>query len=216
MDTSQNYQRDSNGNAVAQTQTGPDGAADVNIVASENLATVVLAGEAHIGAAGGNKITLAVAFTRESNATPYTAGDTVSAAAATVVPAMDFATAGRVAAGTGYIVGAKLIVNVKSITPRVRVHIFNVNTVTIAGDNLPWSELYADSSKRVGYFDLPAMTTGADTTNSDMSRSIAFDFRLPYICAAASQHLYAVLETLDAVTLTSGSALTLTLMLEQD
>jgi len=164
----------------------------------------------------GSKSMIAVTITRETNATPYTAGDVISAAAATVVPAMDFATAGRIAGGSGYVVGAKLIVNVKSVTPRVRVHLFNVNTATVSGDNLPWRELYADSSKRVGYFDLPAMTTGADTTNSDMSRTIAFDFRLPYVCAASSQHLYAVLETLDAVTLTSGSALTLTLTLEQD
>lgn len=176
----------------------------------------IVAGEAHVGSIGGNKASISVSITREANATPYTARDVISAAAATVVPAMDFSTAGRVAGGSGYVVGAKLIVNVKSVVPRVRVHLFNVNTATVSGDNLPWRELYADSSKRVGYFDLLAMTTGADTTNSDMSRTVAFDFRLPYICASASRHLYAVLETLDAVTLTSGSALTLTLMFEQD
>jgi hypothetical protein len=173
------------------------------------------AGEAHIGAIGGNKTAIAVEFTRENNATPYGAGDVVSNAAAGTTP-MDFATAARVGGGSGYVVGAKLIYNVKSVVPRTRVHLFNVNTATLAGDNLQWKEVYADSSKRVGYFDLPAMVTGADATNSDMSRSIAFDFRLPYVCAAASQHIYAVLETLDAVTLTSGSKVTLTLMFEQD
>ena len=176
----------------------------------------IVAGEAHVGAIGGNKATIPVSITRESNATPYTAGDVISSAAATVVPAMDFTTAGRVAGGSGYVVGATLITNVKSVVPRTRVHLFNVNTATVSGDNLPWRDLYADSSKRIGYFDLPAMTTGADSTNSDMSRTAAFDFRLPYICAAASRHIYAVLETLDAVTLTSGSALTLTLIFEQD
>ena len=165
---------------------------------------------------GGNKKVEAQAFTREANATPYTAGDVVSVTAATVVPAMAFTTAGLVPGGSGYIVGAKLIYNVKSVVPRTRVHVFNINTATVAGDNLPWKELYADSSKRVGYFDLPAMATGADTTNSDMSRAISFDFRLPYVCAAGSTTLYVVLETLDVVTLSSGSAATMTLMFEQD
>ena len=165
---------------------------------------------------GGGKTVESQAFTREANATAYTAGDVVSVTAATVVPAMAFTTAGRVTGGSGYIVGAKLIYNVKSVIPRTRVHVFNINTATVAGDNLPWKELYADSSKRVGYFDLPAMVTATDTTNSDMSRAIAFDFRLPYVCAAGSTTLYVVLETLDVVTLSSGSAATLTLMFEQD
>lgn len=170
-------------------------------------------GAAHVS---GKKFELSVEITRENNATPYTAGDVVSAAAATVVPAMDFAAAGRVVAGSGYVVGARLTYNVKSVVPRTRVHLFNINTATISGDNLPYRELYADVSKRIGYFDLAAMTTGADTTNSDMSRSVVFDIRIPYICAAADQSVFAVLETLDAVTLTALSKATLTMMFEQD
>lgn len=164
----------------------------------------------------GKKFEISVSFTRENNATPYTAGDVVSAAAATVVPSLDFATAGRVDGGSGYIVAARLTYNVKSVTPRTRVHLFNINTATVAGDNLPCKELYADQSKRCGYFDLPAMTTEADTTNSDMSRSIDLSLRVPYVCAAGSRHLYVTLDTLDAVTLTAQSQATLTLMFEQD
>jgi hypothetical protein len=80
---------------------------------------------------------------------------------ATTIQAM--ANIARVASGTGYIVKARLSTDLKSITPRIRVHLFSASNPTVVADNVQWKDLYADVSKRLGYFDLPAMTTGADT-----------------------------------------------------
>lgn len=158
----------------------------------------------------GKNVQVTVEITREANATPYTAGDVVSAAAATVVPAMAFASFAREAGLGGYIVGARISTDQKSVTPRIRVHLFNVNTATISGDNLPYRSLYADISKRMGYFDLPAMTTPADTSNSTESRAIDMTIRFPFVSVTTT--IYAVLETLDAFTPSGGSKFSLTLV----
>ena len=162
----------------------------------------------------GKNVSVSVEITRESNATPYTAGDVVSAAAATVVPAMAFASFAREAGLGGYIVGARLATDQKSVTPRFRVHLYNVNTATVSGDNLPHRSLYADLDKRIGWFDLPAMTTGADTSNSTESRTIDMTLRVPFVSVTTT--IYAVLEALDAFTPSSGSKFTLTMIAEQN
>lgn len=158
--------------------------------------------------------TIIASFTREANATPYTAGDVVSAAAALVVPAMVFPTASRFFGGSGNIVAARVVTNTKSVTPRFRIHLFSDNTATVSGDNLPHRELYADLSKRCGYFDMPAMITGSDVTNSDMSRALLSGMKIPYNCAPQNMSLFVVLEALDAFTPGSGSAFSLVLVTE--
>ena len=154
-------------------------------------------------------------FTRPADTTAYTAGDVVSNSDATTVP-VTLTSMGRVTGGSGYITGVRLTTNKKSITPRIRVHLFNVATATLAADNVAHKELYADASKRVGMFDLPAMTTGTDTTNSDMSRSVDFTQRIPFQCAADSSSLFYVLEAIDAFTPASGQKFTLSLNVEQN
>lgn len=157
----------------------------------------------------GKNVSVSVEFTRPANATAYTAGDVVSNDAATTVP-MNFASFARVTGGAGYIVGARLITDKKSITPRIRVHLFNAADPTLAADNVAWKELYAEEAKRIGQFDLPAMTTGTDATGSTMSRAEDLTLRLPFI--AVSRSVYAVLEALDGFTPASGEKFTLTLI----
>jgi hypothetical protein len=176
----------------------------------------VPAGENHLGSFGGTKVTITTSFTREANANPYTAGDVISSAATTLVPSITLAGLARVNAGTGYIVGAKVAFNVKSVVPRLRVYLYTVNTAVVGGDNLPQVMLYADYSKLMGFFDLPAMFTPADTTNSTASFTQDMTIRVPFACATATTTLYATLVALDAVTLTSGSAVTISLIAEQD
>lgn len=167
--------------------------------------------------ASGSKISMAVEITREANATAYTAGDIVSAAAATVVPGMAFTNITRAIGIGGYIVGARLQTDTKSVTPRFRVHLYNDNTATVSGDNLPARLLYSEISKRIGYFDLAAMITPADTSNSTQSGTLDLStLRLPFVPAAASRTIYAALETLDAFTPVSASKFTLTLIVELD
>jgi len=159
----------------------------------------------------GKNVSVTVEITREANATPYTAGDVISAAAATVVPAMAFAAFAREAGLGGYIVGARLATDTKSITPRIRVHLFNANTAVMSGDNLAFRSRYVDIATRLGWFDLPAMITGADTANSTESRSIDMSVRFPFV-SGATTGLWAVLEALDAFTPVSASKFSLTLI----
>ena len=135
-------------------------------------APALVAGEAHIGEVGGNTNAANVEFTRESNATPYAAGDVISSSAGSPV-LLEIPNAVRINGGSAYVTGLAVVFNVKSVTPRIRVHFFNASPAAgnIAGDNLPLIEKYADASKRLRYVELPAMITAADATNSDMSRS---------------------------------------------
>lgn len=161
----------------------------------------------------GNLARIAHEFTRPADTTAYAANDVVSDNAATTTM-QELVNAGLARAGSGYIVGVRVATDKKSITPRLRVHFFNTSGVTLAADNAAWKEVYADSSKRVGYVDLPAMNTAADTSNSDTSRAQDFTVRIPYICAATS--LYYVLETLDAFTPASGQKFTVTVYVDRN
>jgi hypothetical protein len=200
---------------------GTAGSSSANVLSVQGVASGTTLGvtpaatESHLGEIGGKKVSVSASFTRPANTTAYTAGDVVSDNATTTT-IISFAAFSRVNAGTGYIVGARLSTNLKSITPRIRVHLFSDAAPTISGDNLAFREVFADNSKRIGFFDLPSMTTGVDTTNSDMSRAIDMALRIPFICAAASRIVYAVLETLDAFTPSSGQQFNLTLRGELD
>lgn len=155
-------------------------------------------------------ISVAVEFTRPADTTAYTAGDVVSdSTSATTMQAI--ANAARISGGGGFIVGARLVTDKKSITPRIRAHVFNTNGATIAADNVAYKTLYADEGKKVGRIDLPAMTTPTDTTNSTISLAEDFTIRVPYVCTATS--LYFVLEALDGFTPANGEKFTLTVYL---
>jgi hypothetical protein len=164
----------------------------------------------HIGTVGGKINVVSVEFTRPANQTPYAAYDVVSNSESSTV-LMEFANFVRQPGGTGYIVGARLSTDLKSITPRFRVHLFNGLGMAMSVDNLAWKEHYTASSLRIGYFDLGAMTTGFDTNNSTMSRVIDFTLRIPFKAANSTRSIYAVLETLDVFTPASGQKFTLTL-----
>jgi len=169
--------------------------------------------EDHLGEVGGNLLMIATEFTRPNDSTPYTANDVVSNDATTTTM-QALAAAARVAGLGGYVVGIRVATDKKSITPRMRVHFFNTTGATLAGDNLAWKDVYADSAKRVGYVDLPAMITAADATNSDNSRALDLTVRMPYTCVATS--LYFVLETLDAFTPAALEKFTVTVFCDRN
>lgn len=167
--------------------------------------------------ASGRKISMAVEITREANATPYTTGDVISTGAAIVVPCFVFTDICRANGIGGYIVGARLITDTKSVTPRSRIHLYNDVTAVVSGDNLAHKTLYADKAKRIGSFDLAAMITGTDTTNSTQSASSDLStLRLPFVPATASRMIYASVEALDGFTPGSASKFTLVLIVELD
>lgn len=173
----------------------------------------ITAGEAHAGEVGGNLLSISTEFTRPSDTTGYSIGDVVSdSTSATTMQAL--ANAARVSGGSGYIVGIRIATDKKSITPRLRIHFYNTTGATLSADNAQWQDKYADNSKRVAYYDMPPMITGADTTNSDMSRAVDMAMRIPYVCAATS--LYFVLEALDAFTPASGEKFTVTVFVDRN
>lgn len=193
---------------------GADGEADDASLANP-VPVALAAGEEHIGEFGGKIVRVSATFTRPADTTGYTANDVVSNNASTTT-LMTLANAVRVAAGSGYIVRARLETDKKSITPRFRVHLYNASNPTVSADNAAMQDKYADSSKRIAQFDLPAMTTAADTTNSDMSRAHDSTLRVPIVAAAGATSIYAMLEALDAFTPASGESFTLTLWIDQN
>lgn len=150
----------------------------------------------------------AAELTRPADTTPYTAGDAVGAL--TELPGC-----AAVAGGGGWVVGCRVETDKKSITPRLRVHLYNASTPTLAADNLPFKELYADAGNRLGSFDLPAMTTPTDTTGSDLSVAQATSLEHAFVCAALSTSLWFALETLDGPTPASAEKFTLTLLCQR-
>lgn len=171
--------------------------------------------EMHLGDIGGNLVSVSQEFTRPADTTAYAANDIVSNNATTTTLAT-LSGCARVAGDSGYIVGARLATDKKSITPRFRVHLFNVSTPTVAADNAQHKSLYADLSKRVATFDLAAMATAADAASSDVSSTTDWTLRIPFVCASADTALYFFLETLDAFTPASGEKFTLQLLLDQN
>jgi hypothetical protein len=173
------------------------------------------ASESHLGEVSGNLISKTVEETRPANTDAYTAGDVVSNNVTTTT-LMQFANIFRVSGGTGYIVGIRVSTDKKSITPRLRMHLFNASNPTIAADNAAFKEVYADDSKRLTYYDMPAMNTAVDATNSDMSRSFDMTCRIPVYAAAGSRDLFLAKEVLDAFTPASGQKIKVTLYLDNN
>jgi hypothetical protein len=172
---------------------------------SGSTASVLSAGEAHLGEVGGKMTRVEVEFTNTSGSgTAYSIGDVVTGGSAITAP-YELVGAFRVPGGSGYAVSAAVVTDKKSITPQFRVHFFNSASVTLSGDNLPYQELYVDASKRLRYIDLPAMITPADATNSTDSRSFDSAIRHPVIAAPGSTSLFVTLEALTAFTPATSS-----------
>lgn len=174
-------------------------------------APALVAGEAHVGEVGGRTQFANVEITLANPGAAYAINDAVLAAAGGLT---ELTSVSRIVAGTGYITGIQVSTNKKSITPRLRVHFFNASNPTVSADNANWQEKYADASKRVGYYDMPALTTAADAANSDMSRAQDFTMRIPFQCAAAATSLWIGLETLDAFTPDNGQKITVKIYTE--
>jgi len=168
-------------------------------------------GETHLGEVGGRTIRATVEFTRTTGTTGYHANDAVLPAVGGVV---EIANVGRIVGGSGYITEIRCSTDLKSITPRFRIHFFNASNPTLSADGANWQDMYADIAKRVGYYDMPALSTAADATNSDMSRTMDATMRLPFVCGAATTSLWYAIETLDAFTPASAEKFSISIYCE--
>ncbi len=129
-------------------------------------------------------------FTRPNNTTAYTGGDVVSDSATTVTPSLTFPAA-RGEGGGGYIVKAQLETNSKTFLSQMRLYLFNSMLVTVAGDNVPGTMLYANNPYRVGYIDFPTLVTGAGSGST--SAFAMWTGNVGYLCKQGDTQLYGYL-----------------------
>lgn len=176
---------------------------------------VLAAGENHFGEVGGKATVINAELTRPANVLAYPANTVVSNSITTTTPLL-VQNIFRVAGGSGYITGLKISTNKKSIVPRFRVHLFTVNTATLAADGVLYKKLYADKEKYIGYIELDPMTTAADATNSDMSEALIGNLNTLCVAATGSRDLYLVLETLDAFTPANGQKIHATVFMDNN
>jgi hypothetical protein len=176
-------------------------------------AVVLGAGEAHIGEVAGKTSVVSVEITLTSSGATYGQNDSVVQASGSMI---EFANLARVNGGSGYITGISLITDKKSITPAWRLHFFNASDATVPADNAIFYEVYeSNKTKKLGYYDLPAMTTAADATNSTMSRTLDMTtVRFPFKCAAATRSIWVALETLTSFIPANSQKFYLTLYAE--
>lgn len=137
--------------------------------------------------------------TRPADTTAYTAGDVISESTSAgtgftvsnVVP---------ISAGGGWFTRIVVRCSKISITPRIRVHIFDSTPAnTVFNDNAPATTVYAASITEIATVDLPAMVSGG--TNSG-SVTFVHDQYINFLLSGTDATV--ILETLDAFTPASG------------
>jgi hypothetical protein len=122
---------------------------------------------------GSKFVSVTASFTRPANATAYTAGDVVSnSASATTL--MQFPRVVRMEGASGTVVKARLTTDKKDDTGAYRLFLYTKSeaTVSVPADNAPNTAIYANRPYYIGFLDFPALTSGADTTNSTGSIAI--------------------------------------------
>jgi hypothetical protein len=168
--------------------------------AQGNIGTIAYPGEAHIGEIGGRTIVVAASFSRPPNTTPYNALAAVSNSVS--APAViTFANIARIAQGSGYITKARTLTDLSSITPRLRLQLYNAAPTAI-NDGSAQTLLWANRLIRIGYIDFDALTT--EGSGSDAAGALNTAIRLAFNCASGDRNLYGLLETRDPFTPASG------------
>lgn len=159
-----------------------------------------------------DKKRVAVEKTRPSDTNAYAALDAISesTSAGTV---WTFADCARKNNGTGYIVGVRLFTDQTTCTARFRLHLFHTAPTAI-NDNVAYPLLYANFTNRIGMLDIPALRT--EGAGSTAAGGINIIDRLPFVCAAADDDIYGLLETLDAFTPASGQKVYIELAVSRD
>lgn len=91
-------------------------------------------------------------------------------------------------------------VNNNAIAPQFELHFFNASDPTVAADNVTWTELFADSSKRAGYVIMPACAKPSGSGTIDLVRTQADDsgqaLSKEIVCAAGSTSIWLALKLL--------------------
>lgn len=184
--------------------------ANAGVVAQTNGVRLYYPNGDEITQVGGSTVMVAATVTRPADTAAYAANDAV--ANATSAATLASVALGRVATGSGVIVGLTLQNSNAAATHRIEVDVY-ADTITAKNDNAEATRLAADKLKYVGTILLPALAK--KTTNSDQTETANFDVRLPYKCVAGGL-LYFVPRTLDAHTPASATTYTFIFHAAQD
>jgi hypothetical protein len=175
---------------------------------------------------GATKIatSVAVELTRTADTNAYAIGDQIASTitAGSVTP-LQF-TAGRIVGGTGRIIGARLVVDSATAFGAIRLHLFNTTPFAAAGfqgDNaaiaLTYTALKTGSAgtnpNYIGYIDFQTFVA---QSASAQSNGVCDLTELAFVCAAASQVIFGLLEARAAFTPASGEKFNVTLDIIQD
>lgn len=183
-----------------------------NLAAMVAAVTKMITAAVQVGGLIGEPVE--VTLTRPSDTTAYAANDAISSSTSSPAAIIfDLANCSVPAGGSGYIVKARLMTNKNDITPRIRVHLYK-SAPTQINDNSPFTLLWANRANRIGYIDFPALATAG--TGSDATHSLVADLRLPFKLAAGETRLWAIIQTLDAFTPSSGQQLFFSLLADRN
>jgi len=111
-------------------------------------------------------------------------------------------------------VGAEIEHEVVSITPRLRLHLYNAAPGTVFNDNAAFANTYAieSAASYLGYIDFDPMTSNGST---DSSKAQNITIRKPFKCNA-SANLFGLLQSLDAFTPGNAKSFTVKLYCDQN
>ena len=160
------------------------------------MGTFLGASEDHLGGISGYMTEQTIEFSRPTGTTAYSANDVIGCGTGSV---FQIPNVGRINGGTQYLVGVRVEANQLNLVPILKLHFFKAGDPTIAGDNVQYSELYADRAKRIGVATMPAMSS-ASGTSTNMSRTEDLTFRYPMVCQANSRSIFVAVETVNAFT----------------
>jgi hypothetical protein len=103
--------------------------------------------------------------------------------------------------GSGRITELRIACAKKTCLPQFEVHFFKAATPTLAGNNEPWSEIFADEDIRAGYIIMPVLAVAAGAAGTDFSRAQHDDYGAALSkdikCAAAATSIWAALKLIN-------------------
>lgn len=139
---------------------------------------------------GGKMAVVNGEFARPGDTTTYAANDVVGNGSV-----VTFQNVGAEEGGSGYITNVRLVKSTATITNAVfRLWLYSEAPTPIA-DNAPFTLLWVNRAKRLGYVDLACTTEG---TGSDSASAFVTNLNLKFMCGAASRNLWGVLEAKQA------------------
>lgn len=165
--------------------------------------------EGHIGQVGGSSIAVRVERTRPANTTAYAANDAINGNG--VSTNWEFVL-GRIATGSGVIVGANVATDHAAGTAVLELDLYDAS-ITLIADNDEATRLYANQGKYIGTIVFPALAK--KTAGSTQAEATNTDIRYPFKCVGASK-VYGILRTPAGFTPASAAAYQVTLHATQD